>query len=145
MSIDRCHLGFALSKFSVVVAAERVKQFAEAIGETDPDLVSEFAPPTFLKVVEGEGGSSRRIVDELGIDLRRILHAEQHFEYLAPVRVGETLTVERWVADIYEKKNGEMEFVVIESSFSGAAEQLVARSRQIILVRNPVREKQDGH
>lgn len=145
MSIDRRYLGFALPKFSVPVAAERVKQFAEAIGESDPGLASEFAPPTFLKVIEGEGGSSRRIVEELGIDLRRILHAEQHFDYLAPVRVGETLSVERRVADIYEKKGGEMEFVVIETSFVDPSEKLVARSQQIVLVRNPAGEKKDGH
>lgn len=141
MSIDRSHVGFALPKFTITIDAERIRKFAEAIGETSPKLISEYVPPTFLKVIEGEGNSSRRIIEVLGVDLRRILHAEQHFEYTTPIRVGETLTIERRVADIYEKKGGEMEFIVIETSFVDTAAKLVALSRQIVLVRNKKREQ----
>ncbi len=142
MSIDRRHLGFTLPKFTLTVAPERIARFAEAIGDCDGASGQAIAPPTFLKVIEGEGGSSRRILDELGVDLRRVLHAEQQFEYVSPVRVGDSITVERKVAEIYEKKGGEMEFIVIESGFFDAAGQRVALSRQIVLVRHPKKREQ---
>ena len=145
MSIDRGFLGFALQKFTVTISQERLACFAEAIGETKPVLDGDIVTPTFLKVIEGEGGSSRKILDELHVDLKRILHAEQHFEYFLPVRAGDTITVERRVSDIYEKKDGQMEFIVIESSFSDPAGRLAAKSRQVVLLRNPKRESQHGN
>ena len=76
MSINPAYVGFALPKFSVAITPERLASFAEAIGETKPPAQRGIAPPTFLKVIEGEAGSSRRILDVLGVDLRRVLHAE---------------------------------------------------------------------
>jgi hypothetical protein len=135
MAIDRNHLGYALPAFTVEATPERIARFIEAIGDTraDPDL----APPTFMKAVEGENNSSRRILDALGVDLKRVLHAEQQFDYLAPIRAGDTLSVQRTVTDLYERKNGAMDFIVIESTVSRGTE-LLGRSRQVVLVRNPV-------
>jgi hydroxyacyl-ACP dehydratase HTD2-like protein with hotdog domain len=137
VSINRRHIGFSLPTFSVTIASERLTQFADAIEESNPELREVIAPPTFLKVIEGEGGSSRRILDNLEVDLRRVLHAEQQFDYFLPVRVGDEITVERKVADIYDKKGGHMEFIVIETQFFNATGQNVALSRQIVLVRQP--------
>lgn len=137
MSIDRRHVGFALPTFALTITPERLGCFAEAIGESNGTLRQVIAPPTFLKVIEGEGGSSRRIMEELEVDLRRVLHAEQQFEYFLPIRAGDSITVSRKVAEIYQKKGGEMEFIVIETGFFDAAGQRVALSRQIVLVRHP--------
>lgn len=140
MGIDRRHVGYSLPKFTLTIAPDRLAAFGEAIGEVAAEPA--IAPPTFLKVIEGEGGSSRRILDELGVDLRRVLHAEQQFEYFSPLRVGDVVTVERKVAEIYEKKGGEMEFIVIESGFFDAAGERKALSRQIVLVRHPKKREQ---
>lgn len=146
MGIDLRHVGYTLPKFTLTISRERMAAFAEAIGEGGEHAGQAIVPPTFLKVIEGEGGSSRRILDELGVDLRRVLHAEQQFEYFAPLCVGDSVTVERKVAEIYEKKGGEMEFIVIETGFFDTAEERRALSRQIVLVRHPKqREEQDGN
>ena len=135
MSIDRAHLGYALPPFTVEVTAARIAQFRAAIGATagDPDL----APPTFMKAVEGEQNSSRRILEALGVDLKRVLHAEQQFDYLGAIRAGDTVQVQRTVTDLYDKKNGAMDFIVIESTIRHAERGLLGRSRQVVLVRNP--------
>lgn len=134
MPVDRNRIGYALPAFEVVARAERIAAFARAIGSADTAV----APPTFMKAVEGENDSSRRILDALGVDLKRVLHAEQQFEYLAPIRGGDTLRVQRTVAEIYERKNGSMEFIVIESSVTRVQDgELAGRSRQIVLVRHP--------
>jgi hypothetical protein len=133
--IDRRYIGFQLPAFTVLVTAESVRRFADAIG-----LVGEqdytIAPPTYMKVIEGEGNSSRAIVSALQIDLRRVLHIEQQFEYEAPIRVDDCVTVERTVTDIYAKRNGVLEFVVIDSKMHNRNGVSLGRSRQTILVRN---------
>lgn len=139
MPIDRKYLGYALPPFMVTVNPERLARFADAIGEQDPLYRDCIAPPTFLKVLEGEDNSSRRILDALDVELPRVLHAEQQFDYLVPIRAGDELKVERRVADLYDKKGGEMEFIVIETTFTAASGMLAARSRQIVLVRNRAR------
>ncbi|WP_293395578.1 MaoC family dehydratase N-terminal domain-containing protein [Nevskia sp.] len=135
MAIDRAHVGYALPAFTVAVTPERIAKFRAAIGETGGDV--RVAPPTFMKMVEGEHNSSRRILDTLAVDLRRVLHAEQQFDYVGPILAGDQLDVVRSVSDIYERKNGLMEFIVIESTISHAERGLLGRSRQVVLVRNP--------
>lgn len=140
MAIDRRHLGYTFPSFQVLINGERLRQFAEAIGETNASLDHAVAPPTFLKCIEGEHNSSRAILDALDVDLRRVLHAEQEFDYFAPIRAGDCITVVRRVSDIYEKRGGALEFIVIESEFRTAAGSIAARSRQVVLVRNTVTE-----
>lgn len=135
MPIDRSFLGYALPAFTVVATPERVGRFVQAIGSDAAGL--DLAPPTFMKVIEGEDNSSRRILEALGVDLRRVLHAEQQFDYFAPIRSGDSLQVQRTVTDLYDKKGGAMEFIVIESSVTRADGAPVGLSRQVILVRNP--------
>jgi hypothetical protein len=138
MPIDRKHIGFSLPPFTVTVDPDRLRQFALAIGASESTVESGIAPPTYMKVVEGEGNSSREIVRALGIDLRRVLHAEQEFAYASAIRAGDRLSVERGVVDIYDRKDGALEFVVIDSTVRRRSGESVGRSRQWILVRNPV-------
>jgi len=134
MAIDRGFLGYSLPTFAVVASQERIERFARAIGL---DRIDGCAPPTFMKAVEGEHNSSRRILETMGVPLTRVLHAEQQFDYFSPIRCGDSLQVQRTVTDIYDKRNGEMEFVVIESRIWRTDGSAIGRSRQVILVRNP--------
>jgi hypothetical protein len=139
MTIDRRHVGFALPSFTVTVEARRLAAFARAIGETEPQFLEHVAPLTFMKVLEGENGSSRAILTALDVPLERVLHAEQQFDYVAPILAGDVVTVQRRVIDLYEKKGGAMEFIVIESVFTRASTE-VGRSRQVVAIRNPSAE-----
>ena len=140
MTIDRRFLGYALPVFTVVASAERIERFAKAIGLDERGTC---APPTFMKAVEGENNNSRRILEAMGVPLARVLHAEQQFDYLAPIHAGDKLQVQRTVTDIYDKRNGEMEFIVIESRISREDGTDIGRSRQLVLVRNPRGEPND--
>lgn len=137
MAIDRQFIGYRMTPFEVVVDAERVQRFSEAIGAPTDTLTPGVAAPTFLKVIEGEGNSSRRLLEVLGVDLRRVLHAEQEFEFGSPVRAGDRLTVERGVSDIYDRKDGSLEFVIVDSTIRSVSGQWVGRSLQSLLIRNP--------
>jgi hypothetical protein len=138
MPIDRKHIGFSLPRFDVTVDQDRLRNFAAAIGASQDSVESGVAPSTYMKVIEGAGNSSREIVRALGVDLRRVMHVEQEFEYDGQIRAGDHLTVERRVADIYDRKDGALEFVVVHSTILRNSGQSVGRSRQWILIRNAV-------
>jgi hypothetical protein len=149
MAIDRKFIGFCLPPFTVAVDGAKLRQFAAAIGvpaggesratgQSHAAGQSDEKPlPTYLKVIEGEGDSSRKILAALGVDLTHVLHAEQEFEYHAAFRSGDVLTVERVVSDIYERKGGQLEFIVVDSVIRHVGGALVGRTQQVILVRNP--------
>jgi hypothetical protein len=133
--IDRRHIGFSLPAFAVAVEPWRVKLFCQAIGEGDAAFWERGpVPPTFLKAIEAENQSSRVMLETLGVPLRRVLHAEQAFEYIAAVHIGDQITVERKVVDIYDKKGGALEFIAIDSEFTKDG-SLVCRGRQLVMVR----------
>lgn len=139
--IDRRHIGFSLPAFSVHVDRWRVKLFCQAIGEEDPVFWDRGpVPPTFLKAIEAENHSSRMMLDAMGVPLHKVLHAEQGFEFIAPVYVGDEIRVVRKVVDVFDKKGGALEFIAIDSDFTKEG-SLVCRGRQLIMVRheNPYR------
>lgn len=144
--INRSHIGFTTAPTAAVIDGWRVKLFCQAIGETDPVYLDPAAasaaghpacpvPPTFLKAIEGEHFSSAQLLAMLGVPLRGVLHAEQAFEHLAPVHVGDRVAISRTIADIQEKKNGALTFIVVDTHYR-VAERAVATSRQTILVRH---------
>ncbi|HEV7575242.1 MAG TPA: MaoC family dehydratase N-terminal domain-containing protein [Caldimonas sp.] len=143
--IDRGRIGFRTAATIVRVEGWRVKLFCAAIGETDPVYLDDAAaraaghracllPPTFLKAIDGEHFSSAAMLDVLAMPVGGVLHAEQTFHHVGPVYVGDEVEVSRTIVDIFEKKNGAMCFVVIQSDYRVAA-RAVASSRQTILIR----------
>lgn len=144
--IDRTRIGFETEATTADIDGWRVKLFCQAIGEDDPVYRDPEAaraaghptcpvPPTFLKAVEGEHFSSAQLMALLQVPLRGVLHAEQSFDHLVPVYVGDRIEVSRKVADIFDKKHGAFTFIVVDTDYRRAG-QPVASSRQTILVRN---------
>ncbi len=144
--IDRSLIGHVTTPTTVAIDAWRVQLFCQAIGETDPVYwephVARAAghracplPPTFLKAIEGEHYSSAALLKLLGVPVRGVLHAEQNFDHVAPVFVGDLVEVDREVVDIHDKKAGAFTFIVVDTHYRVAAKP-VATSRQTILVRN---------
>jgi acyl dehydratase len=148
--IDRQYIGYTTAPSTVTVDGWRVRLFCQAIGDTDPvywDAAAATAaghpacpvPPTFLKALESEHFNSAALVQLLGVPVRKVLHAEQTFEHLAPVHVGDAVEISRRITDMHDKRSGELSFVVIDTHFSvrGTA---VCRGVQTLLVRNHLPE-----
>ncbi len=89
-------------------------------------------PVTFLQTVgHWDDGRGR---PRLPFDLKRTLHGEQEYEFLAPIHVGDVLTAVSTVVDVYEKpgkRGGSMTFAVTETEYRNQAGTLVARARQV--------------
>jgi acyl dehydratase len=84
------------------VGREKIREFAEAIGATDPAYLDPtaaqvlghpdvIAPPTFPVLITMP--VSKLVTDhpELGMDYFRVIHGDQRFEYVRPVRAGDEL------------------------------------------------------
>ena len=84
------------------------------------------APPTFFFGAEGDSGAMMELITTLHIDLGKVLHGEQRFDYYAPVCAGDTLRFESKITDIYDKKGGALEFVVKDTRVTNQLGEHVA-------------------
>lgn len=145
--IDKKWIGHELPTSVLPIERSRLQFFAKAIGETDPVYTDAAAardagypdlpaPPTFLFAAELDSGASDRLLANLQIPIAKLLHGEQSFSYFRSACVGDTVTVRSTITDIYDKKNGALEFVVKTSSASNQRNELVAELRSVIVCRH---------
>ncbi len=145
--IDKSHIGRVFPTHTVEIEKGRLRFFAKAIGETDPVYTDETAaqaagyrslpvPPTFLFGLDLEQGSGFEWLNELGLNLERILHGEQSFSYHAPICAGDTLTFESHIANIYDKRNGALDFLIKEIKVTNQHGTHVADLRNTLVHRN---------
>lgn len=138
--------GYTTAPSKVRVDAWRVKLFCQAIGETNPIHWDETAaraagyracpiPPTFLKALESEHCSSAALLQVLMVSVGKVLHAEQSFDFAQPVYVGNEVEITRTITDLYEKREGTMSFIVVQTHYRVEGIE-VATSVQTILIRN---------
>ncbi len=139
-------IGRVLSRGSATIEKGRLKFFAKAVGETNPIYFDESAalaaghraipaPPTFLFCLGGEVADSGHTLSVLRLDLARILHAEQGFIYKKLAYAGDTLNFKTKVADVYDKKGGQLHFVAMETEVSDERGDIVACLRGTIVER----------
>lgn len=145
--IDRSFIGKTLPKSVLSVEPGRLRFFAKAIGETNPIYFEEAAaraaghralpaPPTFIFAAELDTGTIAKCLTEMGVKLGRVLHGEQGFTYHETVHAGDTITVETRIRDIYDKRGGALEFIVMESGATNQHGRPVAEMRSVLVVRN---------
>jgi acyl dehydratase len=122
--LDESKKGKTYPPFTYEVGLEKIREYANAIGEQEPvhhdrdaakaagfrDVV---APPMFA-VVYSAGSVAPGILDpELGINLMRMLHGSQEFVWGEPVCAGDSIETVTEVKDLYEKDG--KQFFVFES------------------------------
>ena len=141
------HTGREFPPVTVEVSGKEIARFAAAIGDADPvfrDLAAARAaghpgipvPPTYGIFLVDDRPDPHGNLGLLGIELAKLLHAEQAFQYHAPVYAGDRLTLTDRVADHYEKKNGALEFVVLDCEARKANGELALTIRRVLVVRH---------
>lgn len=146
--IDTKHIGQQLPTTFFEVEKWRLHFFAKATGETRPEYLEESAaklagyrslpvPPTFLIAADLDAGIMFALIEELGLPLGNILHGEQSFTYYAQACAGDVLKVESRIADIYSKKNGALEFIVLDSIITNQDGLKNVEARCVFVARNP--------
>ena len=129
-------IGRVLSTGSATVSAEHVAGFAAALGDANPEYAT-LAPPTYpiAFMTQAMSGGMETFL-ELGLNFMTLVHGEQEFEYVRPVRIGETLTLTGRIADVYDKTSssgGVLDFVVLETEGADAAGKPVFYSRNVLI------------
>ncbi|TVZ77111.1 MaoC family dehydratase N-terminal domain-containing protein [Streptomyces sp. BK340] len=105
MALDQSFVGRTYpSTEPYEVGREKIREFAEAVGEanpvySDPEAAKAFghpdviAPPTFVFAITYRAAGEVIEDPQLGLDYSRVVHGSQKFAYNRPVRVGDRLTV----------------------------------------------------
>jgi acyl dehydratase len=146
--VDQSVVGCTFTPVIASVEPGRLRFFLDTIGEMNPlyreDSVARSAnypgmpvPPTYLFCLEMmDAAEPFEFLTALGIDLARVLHGEQRFDYYAAVVVGDILTFKSRVASVTHKKGGEMTLLVVETKVTNQDGIHVADTSRTIVLRN---------
>jgi acyl dehydratase len=133
--IDRSLLGQWGPEGEMRVELGKIREFARAVKDPSPSYTASddaVAPPTFLMTIAHwirDLGETRSAVK---LDYTRLLHGEQEFEYLRPIRAGDVLRFRSRTKDVFEKagkRGGKMLFVIGETQFTNQRGEVVAYMR----------------
>jgi acyl dehydratase len=146
--VDRSAIGLSFDPVTAHVEPGRLRYFFNTLGETQPiyrdPAAAEGAgykgtpiPPTYLFCLEMmDNERPFAILQALDIDLKRVLHGEQRFNYFHPIVVGDTLTFHTGVTDVVEKKGGALTLIALETKVVNHDGLHVANVGRVVVVRN---------
>jgi len=140
MALDKGLIGKTGESVTVKVTSEDVAAFAKALGDAHPDYAAGKAvPPTFPIALTGKSGAGLSLLASLNLDLMRVLHGEQEFEYFSPVVPGDEITLEPRIGDLYTKegKRGPMDMIVLETTGTKKNGEKAFISRGVIVYLAP--------
>jgi acyl dehydratase len=158
VAIDERHLGKRYGPFRFTVGLEQVKDFVAATGGGVPGRVfssppAEFhpwtldeaaakasphggivAPPTFAAAFAIEPFATACSDPALEVNLLRLVHGEQAFEFEEPVRPGDVLETTGEITRIQER--GNLDFLEVTTETRNQHGRLVVRGTWTAIVRN---------
>lgn len=146
--VDQSAVGRAFTSVTARVEPGRLRFFLDTIGETNPlyrdekdaqaaGYAAAAVPPTYLFCLEMMDATVPfEFLTALDIDLARVLHGEQRFDYHAPVAVGDIVTFKPCVTSVTDKKGGAMTLVVVETEVTNQNGVHVADISRTVVVRN---------
>jgi acyl dehydratase len=131
---------------SYLVGREKVREFAAAIGDTNPvstdveaaralgysDIV---APPTFAIIMSMKASGDVIHDPELGLDYSRVVHGEQRFAYARPIVAGDELQVETTIDSIRTMAGNDM--ITTSARITTLEGDLVVTATSLIVSRGP--------
>jgi acyl dehydratase len=145
--LDRSFIGAVSETRSVDVEKGQLKFFAKATSETNPIYFDEEAakaaghpaipaPPTFAICLDMLAPAKKVNLMDTGLKPERMLHGEQLFTHHRTLYAGDVASLVTKIVDIYDKKGGLLEFVVVETSVSNQRGELCTEMRSVLVMRN---------
>jgi acyl dehydratase len=134
MAVSTVAVGREFPPVTYAVGREKVREYAHAVGETDPvhldpeaaraaghaDVV---APPMFAVVYSAPAVAHALFDPEVGIDFARMVHGGQEFVWGPPVVAGDEITTVAAVRSIAER-DGKGFYVFETRSENGRGERV---------------------
>ena len=145
--LNKTLIGHVLDPVELPVEEGRLKFLAKALGQTNPvysDLDAARAagyphlpaPSIFPFMLEVDALDLMEFMKLVGQDLKKLLHGEQAFEYHHPICADDRITTVKTITDVFEKKNGALEFLISENTFTNQDGILCATTRTSYVFRN---------
>ena len=133
-----------MTPVTYAVCREKVREYAHAVGETDPRYLDPeaaraagfgdvVAPPMFAAVYCGPAIWPALTDPELGIDFARLVHGAQEFTWGAPVVAGDEVTTHAELDE--DRERGGLRFVVFRTRSTNQRGELVCEGRWTNIVR----------
>ncbi|OQC53390.1 MAG: hypothetical protein BWX55_01136 [Deltaproteobacteria bacterium ADurb.Bin022] len=146
---DQSKIGMEFPASTFIIEKDKIIEFAIAVSQKEmknqihPVYHDEKAakaagyegipiPPTFLtSSFFWTGDGLTGMVTALGINLKRLLHREEEYEYFCPIHAGDIITRKMKVADIIKKGKGvrTLDMTILEVEYINQRNELVAKSR----------------
>ncbi|MCB1174895.1 MAG: MaoC family dehydratase N-terminal domain-containing protein [Leptospiraceae bacterium] len=137
-------IGKKLNAYTVTVERGKIREFCQAIGETNPIYLDPEAakaagfedtpiPPTFQTSFVFWG--YQQIWDDMravGIDTDRLLHMKEDYTYLKPVYPGTEIHAQAEISDV---KTGKMNTVTFRTVFKNSAGEALIEAEMGIIIR----------
>ena len=144
--LDKSLIGRRLPSHNSQVERGQLQFFAKATGASDPIYYDRAAaieaghpdipaPPTFAFTLNQQSDDPFGFLRLLGVNIEDILHGEQEFTYFSQIYAGDQITFESEIKDIYVKKGGALEFVVLQISGTNQHGEKVVELRDTTVVR----------
>jgi acyl dehydratase len=147
---DKSKIGQSFAPFTYEVQRNKIHELTTAIGDENPiyhsreaaqeagfpDIpISPTSPTMFSHWGNRQRGAS---LADVGIDVRRILHGEEEYEYLAPIYPGDILTGTTTLVDAKTRQGSggyTMDILITETRYVNQRNQHVLNTRTTIIVR----------
>ncbi len=145
MPVDQSFVGRTYpATESYRVSREKIREFADAIGDPNPayrsveaaralghpDVV---APPTFAIVLTLPAGNAFLLDPAAGVDYSRVVHGDQRFEHVRPLIAGDEVTASLTIDTI--RVAGGNEIIGNRTEVRTTAGELVSTAYATIVVR----------
>ncbi|MBN1310836.1 MAG: MaoC family dehydratase N-terminal domain-containing protein [Anaerolineae bacterium] len=134
--LDPSNKGKTFPPFSYTIERGKLREFLLAVGDDDAAYAVDDPPlpPTFPTVFTFWGGMSMDdLLREVGVEIHNVLHTGQEYEYFAPLHIGDTVTGQAAISDIYQRAG--MDFMEIETEYKNQDGVLVLKDRAMLVVR----------
>lgn len=147
---DTSKIGQSLSSFTYEVQRNKIHELTTAIGDMNPIYHSREAAqeagypdvpisPTTPTMFSFWGNRQRGAsLAEVGINVARVLHGEEEYEYLAPIYPNDVLTGTTRLIDGKTRQGSDgrsMDILTLETSYVNQHQQTVLKARTTIVVR----------
>jgi acyl dehydratase len=143
MTVDPTLAGRVYPPQQYDVGREKIREFAEAIGDAnpvyrDPDAARALghqdvvAPPTFAMIPVLRGFDI--MVADLGIDYAQVIHADQRFEHARPIQAGDRLSTTTTLQSVRSRAGSD--FLGVRCEVVAAEGEPVCTATATLLVRS---------
>jgi acyl dehydratase len=142
--IDHKFIGKEYPPTEYEIGREKMKEYAHAINDASPfyhdrqfgkgSLYGDnIAPPNFAAVYNLMGCASMFMDPDLKLNYAMLVHGEQEFEWLKPVKPGDVITTTGKIVDIAEKGNNDV--ITYETRSTNQEGDLVTVGRATFVIR----------